>query len=101
MIEKNINTQRRSMLLVAGVISKPVTSATSAVAVTVCPATPSLTPRLAAIGVSRLAGKNSAVMSPKTPSPSDQTARQAGLAGVKAWLAAIDGFICYSPVIKM
>jgi hypothetical protein len=31
-------------------------------------------------------------MSPKTPSPSDQTARQAGLAGVIASLAAIDEF---------
>jgi hypothetical protein len=42
--EKNIRTQRRSILLVAEVISSPVTSATSAVAVTACPAIPSLTP---------------------------------------------------------
>ena len=69
--EKNINTQRRSIFLVAGVMSNPVTSATSAVAVTACPAIPSDTPRLAAIGVSKLAGRNSAVIRPNTPSPSE------------------------------
>ncbi|MND81731.1 hypothetical protein D3C80_735360 [compost metagenome] len=69
--EKNISTQRRSIFFVAGVISKPVTSATSAVAVTACPAMPSVTPRLAAIGVNKLAGKNSAVIRPNTPSPSE------------------------------
>ena len=69
--EKNISTQRRSILLVAGVISSPVTSATSAVAVTACPAIPSVTPRLAAMGVNKLAGRNSAVIKPNTPSPSE------------------------------
>lgn len=44
-------------------------NATSAVAVTACPAIPSLTPRLAAIGVSRLAGKNSAVIRPIPRAP--------------------------------
>nr|VUD31995.1 Uncharacterised protein [Raoultella sp. NCTC 9187] len=68
--EKNISTQRRSIFLVAGVMSSPVTSATSAVAVTACPAIPSLTPRLVAIGVNRLAGRNSATIRPKTPSAS-------------------------------
>jgi hypothetical protein len=78
--EKNISTQRRSIFLVAGVISNPVASATSAVAVTACPAIPSLTPRLAAIGVNRLAGRNSATIRPKTPNASAYTARHAGLA---------------------
>ncbi|MNC73016.1 hypothetical protein D3C75_1241480 [compost metagenome] len=82
-------------------ISRPVTSATSAVAVTDCPATPSLTPRLSAIGVNRLAGKNSAMIRPNTPSPSDQTARQAGTIGALASFALMDEFICYSPVINM
>ena len=41
--------------------------ATSAVAVTACPAIPSLTPRLLAIGVNRLAGRNSATIRPNTP----------------------------------
>ncbi len=36
--EKNISTQRRSILRVAVAISRPVTNATSAVAVTACPA---------------------------------------------------------------
>ncbi len=35
---KNISTQRRSILRVAVAISRPVTNATSAVAVTACPA---------------------------------------------------------------
>ena len=43
--EKNISTQRRSIFRVAVVINSPVTNATSAVAVTACPAIPSLTPR--------------------------------------------------------
>ena len=98
---KNINTQRRSILLVAEVISSPVTRATNAVAVTVCPASPSLMPRLCAIGVRRLAGKNSAVIRPKTPRASDQTAFQAGFAGANDPLVAAFEFICDSPVIKM
>lgn len=65
--EKNISTQRRSILRVAVAISRPVTNATSAVAVTACPAIPSLTPRLLAIGVNRLAGRNSATIRPNTP----------------------------------
>lgn len=68
--EKNISTQRRSIFRVAVVISSPVTNATSAVAVTACPAMPSLTPRLAAIGVNKLAGRNSATIRPNTPSAS-------------------------------
>ena len=68
--EKNISTQRRSIFRVAVVISSPVTNATSAVAVTACPAIPSLTPRLAAIGVNKLAGRNSATIRPNTPSAS-------------------------------
>lgn len=39
----------------------------SAVAVTACPAVPSLTPSPEAIGYSRLAGRNSPVTSAKTP----------------------------------
>ena len=42
-----------------------------AVAVTACPAIPSVTPRLAAMGVNKLAGRNSAVIKPNTPSPSE------------------------------
>jgi hypothetical protein len=50
----------------------------SAVAVTACPAAPSLTPRSAAIGVSRLAGRNSAVTRPNTPIAKENTPAQAG-----------------------
>src|ERR1700761_1380648 len=76
--EKASNTQRRSILRVAVAINRLVSIATAAVAVTACPASPSVTPRLDAIGVSRLAGKNSAVTNPKTPSASEKTAPQAG-----------------------
>ena len=68
--EKNISTQRRSIFRGAVVISSPVPNATSAVAGTACPAMPSLTPRLAAIGVNKLAGRNSATIRPNTPSAS-------------------------------
>ncbi|MNP74200.1 hypothetical protein D3C76_1710380 [compost metagenome] len=53
------------------------------------------------MGVNRLAGKNSATIRPNTPSPSDQTARQAGLAGALVSFAAMDECICTTPVRKM
>ncbi len=66
--EKASSTRRRSMPRVRTAISRLVTSATAAVTVTAWPAVPSVMPRLAASGVSRLAGRNSAVTSPNTPS---------------------------------
>src|SRR5262249_43137905 len=49
-------------------------------AVTAWPAAPSEMPRSAAIGVSRLAGRNSAVTRPNTPSDSDTIAGHRGSA---------------------
>ncbi|BEV48612.1 hypothetical protein BconGalA64_11110 [Burkholderia contaminans] len=63
-------------------------------AVTACPATPSVTPRLSAIGVNRLAGRNSAVTSPNTPSVIAKTAPQAGSRGAAVEAAEeIPGFM--------
>ncbi len=70
------------MFRVAAEISRLVIIATTAVAVTAWPATPSVMPRLAAIGVSRLAGRNSAVTRPNTPRVSENTAPQAGCSRV-------------------
>jgi hypothetical protein len=53
-------------------------NAKAAVAVTVCPAAPSLILKSAAIGVSKLAGRNSAVTKEKTPRANAPTAAQAG-----------------------
>ncbi|MEY9587670.1 hypothetical protein ABIA15_006491 [Sinorhizobium fredii] len=72
------STSRRSnprvMIAIVGAAMAP----TTAVAVTACPAVPSLIPRSAAIGVSTLAGRNSAVTRPNTPSASEMTPAQAG-----------------------
>ena len=70
----SLRSRRRVMMAIVGAAMAP----TTAVAVTACPASPSLTPRSRAIGVSRLAGRNSAVTRPKTPSARDTTAPQAG-----------------------
>lgn len=53
-------------------------AAAIAVAVIVCPAAPSVIPRSCASGVSTLAGRNSAVTSPKVPKASEMTAPHAG-----------------------
>ena len=59
----------------------PANAPTSAVAVTAWPAVPLDTPSPRAMGVSRLAGRNSAVTSANTPSVSESTAPQAARAG--------------------
>ena len=51
----------------AGLVAPEAGAAPRIVAVTACPAIPSLTPRLLAIGVNRLAGRNSATIRPNTP----------------------------------
>ena len=69
-------TARRSKRRVSSGMDGAATAPTSAVAVTVWPAAPALMPRSAAIAVSRLAGRNSAVTRPKTPSVSEAMALQ-------------------------
>lgn len=92
--ENTSSTRRRSMVRVSAEISRLVTSATVAVAVTAWPATPSVTPRLSAIGVSRLAGRNSAVTRPNTPSVIAKTAPHAGSRGAAGAAAEeIPGFM--------
>ena len=86
--ERPSSTSRRSILRVTTVISRLVTSATAAVAVTAWPAMPSEILRSAAIGVSRLAGRNSAPTSPNTPNVIDITAPQAGRASASLCGAA-------------
>ena len=69
---------RRSRFRMTAVTKRLESSATMAVAETVCPAAPSLILKSAAIGVSRLAGRNSAVTREKTPRANAPTAAQAG-----------------------
>ena len=71
-------TSRRSMRLVTIASAGAAMAATTAVAVTVWPAAPSLMPRSADSFVSRLAGRNSVVTRPKTPSAIEKTAGHAG-----------------------
>ena len=69
---------RRSRFRMTAVTKRLEISAKMAVAETVCPAAPSLILKSAAIGVSRLAGRNSAVTRENTPSAIEPTAAQAG-----------------------
>ncbi len=71
------STRRLSIERVSRGTSSPANKATTAVTVTACPASASDTPRSAAIGVNRLAGRYSAVSSPKTPMASENTATHA------------------------
>src|SRR5262245_9694165 len=71
-------TSRRSMFFVRIAMVGAAMAPTIAVAVTACPAAPSEMPRSVAIGVSRLAGRNSAVTRPNTPSESDTIASHNG-----------------------
>ncbi len=80
-------------------MSRLVTSATAAVAVTACPAMPSEIPRSFAIGVSRLAGRNSAPTSPNTPSVIAITAPQAGLASASLSGVAIVASVMCRPFL--
>lgn len=80
-VEKASSTWRRSKRRVRRGTSRPANSATTAVIVTACPASASDTRISAAIGVSRLAGRYSAVSKPNTPIVSENTAIQAGAAG--------------------
>ncbi len=57
--------------------SGPAKAATTAVAVIAWPTEPLETPRSAAIGVSRLTGRNSAVTRPKAPKDNEKTGAQA------------------------
>ncbi len=66
----------RSMRRVSSGIDGAAMAPIRAVAVTVCPAAPSLMDRSEASAVSRLAGRNSAVTRPNTPSASAPTAAQ-------------------------
>src|ERR1700754_1683363 len=86
--EKANRTKRRSVLRVITEMARLVTSAIAAVAVTGCPAMPSVTPMLDAIAVRRLAGRNSAVMRPNTPRVIAKTAPQAAGASSGAASAA-------------
>jgi hypothetical protein len=69
---------RRSRFRMTAVTKRLEMSAKMAVAETVCPAAPSLILKSAAMGVSRLAGRNSAVTSENTPRAKEPTAAQAG-----------------------
>ncbi len=69
---------RRSRFRMTAVTRRLDSRAKAAVAVTVCPAAPSLILKSAAIGVSKLAGRNSAVTKANTPSAIEPTAAQAG-----------------------
>ncbi len=80
-VEKARSTTRRSSPLVKTGTNRPETSATTAVTVTACPAKASDTPSSAAIGVSRLAGRYSAVSRPNTPVVSENTASHAADTG--------------------
>ena len=75
--EKPISTCRRSIRWVKAATSRLATTPIAAVAVTACPARPSLMRRSPAIGVSRLAGRNSAPTRLKTPRLMAKTAAQA------------------------
>lgn len=77
-------THRRSMRRVSSGSEGAATAATSAVTVTAWPAAPSLTRRSLAIAVSRLAGRNSAVTRPNTPSAMEATAVQRASVGSAA-----------------
>ena len=72
------STSLRSMLLVKIASVNPAMAPTTAVAVTVWPAAPSVMLRSLAMRVSRLAGRNSAVTRPNTPSDRETTAAQSG-----------------------
>ena len=65
------------MARVTMAVASPATIPTRDVAVTTCPAAPTETPRSAAIGVSRLAGRNSAVTWLNAPSIKETTAAHA------------------------
>ncbi|KAG1384948.1 hypothetical protein G6F59_017701 [Rhizopus arrhizus] len=86
-VEKPSRTTRRSMPRVSPGTSNPANNATTAVTVTACPAKASDTLRAAAIGVSRLAGRYSAVNRPNTPIANENTAIQAAEVGAAspAW----------------
>ncbi|MNV35989.1 hypothetical protein D3C71_1274500 [compost metagenome] len=79
--EKPSSTTRRSSPRVRPGTSKPANKATTAVTVTAWPAKACDTPRSTAIGVSRLAGRYSAVSKPKTPIANENTAIQAAEVG--------------------
>ncbi|CDG51992.1 exported hypothetical protein [Halomonas sp. A3H3] len=66
--DKPSSTNLRSKLRVRSGIVSAASAATAAVAVTAWPVAPTEMLRSAAMAVSRLAGKNSAVTKPKTPS---------------------------------
>ncbi|GAN67545.1 hypothetical protein AOR01nite_25470 [Acetobacter orleanensis] len=67
--------------------------ATTAVTVTACPAKASETPSPVAMGVRRLAGRYSAVKSPKTPMVREKTAIHAGDVGSFLTIAPVSGVI--------
>lgn len=90
--EKPSSTRRRSMRRVMAVTVRLVAKPITAVAVTACPARPSVIPSSQAIGVSRLAGSSSAPTSPKTPSPMETTAPQAGKISLAPLGAAFSTF---------
>src|SRR5580692_7989091 len=77
-IVKPSNTIRRSRFRITAVTRRLDRSAKAAVAVTVWPAARSLILKSAAIGVSKLAGRNSAVTKENTPRANAPTANQAG-----------------------
>ena len=76
-VVRPVITHRRSTRGSAETISGPPMMPLMLVAVTSWPAAPSVMPSSAAIGESRLAGRNSLVTSVKMPSPSAATASQA------------------------
>ncbi len=88
-VENPNSTRRRSMPRVRPGTSNPANKATTAVTVTAWPASASDTPRSRAIGVSRLAGRYSAVSRPNTPIARENTAIQAGVVGsTLSWAGA-------------
>ncbi len=73
---RTISTVLRFNLPMRTLLSSAATAPTEAVAVTTCPAVPSLMPRSRAIGVKRPAGRNSADTSAKLVAAIDRTASQ-------------------------
>lgn len=80
-VEKPSSTTRRSSPRVRPGTSSPANKATTAVTVTAWPANASDTPISPPMGVSKLAGRYSAVNKPNTPIASENTAIQAAEAG--------------------
>lgn len=94
---KPSNTNRRSTARVRLAVNNPDSIAATAVTATACPTTASETPVSAAIGVRRVAGRYSAVRSPKTPRVNDSTA--AHFAGVLSGSAGL-GIVLHTSLLN-